>query len=86
MGEEFDAYWDEQKRLALEKLSHDEGLNADGLEKVIGDYLFTEKVPMRDDVIEIMDTRPSLKQRATVAERVIEKIKGFIETFIEGVD
>jgi type I restriction enzyme R subunit len=56
------------------------------LEKVIGHYLFTEKTPMSDDVIGIMETRPSLRQRKPIAERVITKIKEFIETFIDGVD
>ena len=79
-------YWDKQKRLAIQNLSEEEGLNSDGLEKVIGNYLFTEKPPMRDDVIGIMATRPSLKQRGSVAERVIGKIKDFVETFIDGVD
>lgn len=86
VGERFDAYWSDQKRLAVETLSAEEGLKQEELEKVIGNYLFTEKTPMRDDVIEIMEKRPSLKERSTVAERVIAKIKAFVETFIDGVD
>ncbi len=86
VGEAFDTYWDKQKRLVIQNLSEEEGLNSNGLEKVIGNYLFTEKPPMRDDVVGIMATRPSLKQRGSVAERVIGKIKDFVETFIDGVD
>jgi type I restriction enzyme R subunit len=86
VGEKFDAYWSEQKRLAIETLSAEEELKQEELEKVIGNYLFTEKTPMRDDVIGIMEKRPSLRERSTVAERVIAKIKAFVETFIDGVD
>ncbi len=86
VGDEFETYWTEQKRQAVKKLSVDEGLDAGGLEKVIGDYLFTEKPPMRDDVIGIMESRPKLRERSTVAERVIGKIKEFVEVFIDGVD
>ncbi len=86
VGEEFDAYWTEEKRKALIALSEEEGLDPEGLEKVLGNYLFTEKTPMRDEIIEIMEARPSLKERSTIAERVIDKIKGFVETFIDGVD
>lgn len=86
IGEEFDSYWAEQKQAALAALSSEEGLKPEGLEEVIGAYLFTEKTPMRDDVIGIMATRPSLRERSTVAERVIAKIKAFVETFIDGVD
>ena len=63
-----------------------EGLDPEGLQKIIGDYLFTEKTPMRDDVISIMSQRPGLKERGSISERVIGKIKAFVETFIDGVD
>ncbi len=59
-----------------------------GLDKILGNYLFTEKAPMRDEIIEIMnpDSKPSLKERRTVSERIIDKIRSFVETFIDGVD
>ena len=86
VGAEFDSYWAEEKRRAIEILSAEEGIKQDGLEQVIGAYLFTEKTPMRDDVIGIMEERPPLRERRSVADRVIEKIKSFVETFIDGVD
>lgn len=86
VGDEFENYWTEQKREAIKRLSEDEGLDAEGLERVIGNYLFTEKPPMRDEVIGIMETRPKLRERGTIAERVIGRIREFVETFIDGVD
>ena len=53
---------------------------------MIGDYLYTEKSPLRDDVIAIMHTPPKLRDRGIVTERIIGKIKAFVETFIDGVD
>ena len=41
---------------------------------------------MRADVIGVMARRSSLKERRTVADRVIGRIKDFMQTFIEGVD
>jgi len=86
VGDEFESYWSDQKRQAIETLSVAEGLQKEGLERVIGNYLFTEKTPMRDDVIAIMEKRPGLKERRTIAERVIAKIVEFVETFIDGID
>jgi len=86
IGGEFESYWDKERQKALEVMSAEEGLDPEGLQKVIGDYLFTEKPPMRDEVIGIMNKRPSLKERSTISERVISKIKSFVETFIDGVD
>lgn len=86
VGVAFEDYWGEQKLQAIEALSRDEGLDREGLEKVIGHYLFTEKPPMRDEVIGLLEARPPLKQRASIASRIITKIQEFVQTFIDGVD
>ncbi len=83
--EEFENYWSKERLLAIESLSKDENLNAEKLQEVIGNYLFTEKKPLRDDIIGMMNERPSLKDRKTVAKRVTDKIIGFVETFISGI-
>ena len=86
IGEKFEAYWSAERQKAIEKLGHDEKLDIKVLQKVIEDYLFTEKTPQRDDVVEIMQQRPGLRERRTVTGRIIENIKVFVETFIDGVD
>lgn len=83
--EEFEKYWSKERILALEKLSKDENLDSEKLQEVIGNYMFTEKKPLRDEIIGIMNKRPSLKERKTVAERVTEKILSFVEKFINGI-
>jgi type I restriction enzyme R subunit len=60
--------------LALEKLSREENLDSEKLQEVIGKYLFTEKKPLRDEIIGMMNKRPRLKERKTVAERVTDRI------------
>lgn len=83
--EEFIQFMSAEKEHAIQTLSKEEDLNATKLEKVIGDYLFTEKLPLRDDIIDTMNTRPSLKERKTKSERITNKITEFVETFISGI-
>ena len=45
-----------------------------------------KKTPLRDEIIDILEMPPKLKERRTIAERIIDKIKAFVETFIDGVD
>jgi type I restriction enzyme R subunit len=85
VSEAFEEFWDKERKLALKKLSQEENLDAKKVQDIIGEYLFTEKKPLRDDVIDLMETRPSLKERAPVAERVTGKILGFVETFVDGI-
>lgn len=86
VAKRFESFWNDAMVKALEELSEQEGLNADGLQKVIDEYLFTEKKPQRDEVINILLERPRLKERKNKAERVIGRIQEFFERFIEGVD
>lgn len=86
INEAFEHYWSEQKQLALKTLADDEKLELDGLQRLINDYLFTEKLPLRDDVINILHERPKLKGRKTISERIIDKIKTFVETFVDGIE
>lgn len=83
--DEFANYWSKERIAAIENLSEEENLDAEKLQEVIGNYLFTEKKPLRDEIIGMLKDRPSLKDRKTIAERVTEKIVGFVETFISGI-
>lgn len=81
----FDAFWTNEKKKAIRKLSDEEHLDYNNLVGTVSNYLFTQKKPLRDEVISLMNERPSLKERATVSNRIIDKIVGFVETFIEGM-
>ncbi len=83
--EEFTHFWTEERLKALHQLSNEENLDGEALEKVIGDFIYTDKEPLRDDIIGLMKDKPSLKVRKTIAERIKSKILGFVETFINGI-
>ena len=84
IGEKFDEFLVGERKVAIENLSSEENLNQIALEQVIGNYLFTNKTPLRDEIIATMQQRPSLKERASTTERITNKIINFVETFISG--
>lgn len=85
VADEFDSYWTNEKKKAVQQLSEDENLDYKKLVDVISNYLFTEKVPLRDDIIALLNKRPNLKERASISERITTKITDFVETFINGM-
>ena len=85
LTDEFESYWNLEKLRAIEHLAKDENLSFDRLQVLVGRYLFTQKAPLREDIIEVMNERPGLKDRATVTQRVLDKIIDFVETFIDGM-
>ena len=53
---------------------------------LIENYLYSEKVPMRDEVLELLEgDKPTLLQRKTIGDRILKKIVDFVETFVNGV-
>lgn len=85
MQESFDSFWDIEKQKAIDILSKEENLDNTKLNDIIGKYLFTQKQPLRDEVIGLMNERPSLKERASASGRILNKIIAFVETFIDGM-
>lgn len=81
----FDNFVDEEKQMALADLCEQEGLIPEKVNEIIGNYLFTERKPLRDEVFDILIRKPRLLERKTVVERVISKVLGFIETYINGL-
>lgn len=74
-----------EKQKALDELCREEQLSPQGLEKVISDYLFTERVPLNDEIVNILEVKPKLLQRKTIVERVKEKILDFVEKFFNDI-
>ena len=83
--EEFEKFWNKERVKYINKLVEEENLDKDKLEKVIGDYMFTEKEPLRDDLIDMLHKRPSLKERSSTSKRLKTRIVDFVETYNTGV-
>ena len=83
--EEFEKFWDKERSEYIDRLVDEEKLDKGKLEKVIGDYMFTEKEPLRDDLIDMLHKRPSLKERSSTSKRLKNRIVDFVETYNTGV-
>lgn len=84
--EEFDKYWNEEQQKAFNQLVTEENLSADKTHKLIESYLFAEREPLRDEVLDLIEgEKPSVLVRKKLGDKILNKIVGFVETFINGV-
>ncbi len=84
--EEFEKFWNEEQQKAFSKLVKDEGLNAERTEKLIENYLFAEREPLRDEVLELIEgEKPTLLKRKKLGDKILKRITDFVETFINGM-
>jgi type I restriction enzyme R subunit len=85
--QEFDKFWVEEQRTAFNELVRSENLSIERTEQLIENYLFAEREPLRDEVLDLIEgDKPTLLQRKKVGDGILKKIMDFVETFINGMD
>jgi type I restriction enzyme R subunit len=82
---EFESFLEKQKQQALEDFCINENLKMEKLQEIIGNYLFTERTPLPDEIVDMLEVKPKILERKSIVERVTDKILNFVETFITGM-
>ena len=75
----------ESQKKAFENLVKHEKLNGKQLETVVNTYIYTKRKPLRNDVLGLLDTKPKIRERKRVFERILMKIEDFVDIFFEGI-
>jgi type I restriction enzyme R subunit len=83
--DEFEKFWQEQKVLALGKLCEDEHLDKAQFKSLIDAYIYSGREPIKDEVFQCLDNRPSILQARVIGDRIIAKMKEFVEVFVRGM-
>lgn len=84
--EEFEKFWNEEQENALQELVRSENLSEEKTEKLIENYLFTEREPLRKEILALREEgRPSVLKSKEIGDRILNKILDFVETFVNGI-
>ena len=83
--EEFEQYWQNQKVLALGKLCDEEHLDKAQFKALIDAYIYSGQEPIRDEVFKCLDNRPSILKARDIGERILSKMKEFVDAFVNGM-
>ncbi len=71
--------------LALAKLCDAENLDKEQFNALIETYIFSGQTPLRDEVLNCLGNRPSILQAREIGERIINKMKEYVEVFVTGM-
>lgn len=85
IDDEFEKFWQEQKVLALGKICEEEHLDKAQFKALIDTYVYSGREPIKDEILKCLDNRPSVLQARTIGDRIISKMKQYVETFEEGM-
>jgi type I restriction enzyme R subunit len=84
--DEFEKFWNIEQESALQDLIKTENLLEEDTERLIENYLFTEREPLRKEVLSLRaDGRPSVLKSKEIGDRILNKIVGFVDTFVNGI-
>ena len=69
----------------MHKLCEEENLDEKQFNALIESYIYNGQEPIRDDVFKCLDNRPSIFKAREIGERILDKMKTFVEIFVEGM-
>lgn len=78
----FEEYWNHERFKFLKNVSDSEKISVASIEKLIGEYQYTQKPPRGQEVADMVEDKlPIAKRRG-----VLSRIKGAIENVVEVFD
>lgn len=84
--QEFEKFWNAEQQKAFNQLVNEEKLSAEKTQSLIEDYLYAEREPLRDEILQLLEgEQPTLLERKKTGERILKKILNFVDTFINGI-
>jgi type I restriction enzyme R subunit len=84
--EAFEKFWNKEQKNAFKALVKEESLSADKTQLLIENYLYAERKPLRDEVLQLIEGKePKLLERKKVGDRILKKILDFVDRFINGM-
>lgn len=84
--QEFEKFWNAEQQKAFNQLVKDEKLSAVKTQSLIEDYLYAEREPLRDEILELLEgDKPTVLERKKTGDRILKKILNFVDIFINGI-
>lgn len=78
---EFSKFWDSERSDVLKKLAKSENIPIDKFEGLIAEYLYTQKLPQGEDIVELLPETPRLMKRQGIIDRIKSAIENIIDVF-----
>ena len=77
----FAEFWTSERANKLRNLSESEHITPEAIEALIGEYLYTDRLPSGEDIVDRLPERPRLMDHKSVVNRIREAIKDIVDVF-----
>lgn len=80
--DEFERYVQKEKTLALGRICEEENLDRAQFAALMESYIYSNREPIRDDIFQCLDSRPSVLMARGIGERILTRMRDFVDTFV----
>lgn len=77
----FSEFWASERSETLKKLARDENIPTENIEKLIGEYLYTQKLPREQDIADMLPEQPRIMERRGIISRIKSAIENIVDMF-----
>ena len=77
----FAKFWESERATKLRTLAETEHITQEHIEALIGEYLYTDRLPSGEDIVERLPERPRLMEYKNVISRIRSAIQDIVDVF-----
>lgn len=77
----FGEFWASERSNILKDIAQTENIPLEKLEELIGEYLYTQKMPHGQDIVDLLPETPRIMERQGIIDRVRSAIENIIDIF-----
>lgn len=77
----FGEFWNSERSTALKEVAQAENIPLEKFEEVISEYLYTQKLPRGQDIVDLLPEPPRILERQGIIERVRTAIENIVDMF-----
>ncbi len=77
----FEEFWTSERSDVLKEVAEKENIPLDKFEKIIGEYLYTQKLPHGQDIVDLLPEPPKILERQGIIDRIRSAIENIVDIF-----
>ncbi len=79
--EAFSNFWESERSENLKSIAKSENIPLENFERLIGDYLYSQKLPHDQDIVDLMPEPPRIMERQGIVNRIKVAIENLVDIF-----
>lgn len=77
----FSDFWTSERSKELKQLAEKENIPAEKIENLIGEYLYSQKLPREQDIADLLPEQPRILERKGIIDRIKNAIENIVDIF-----